>query len=71
MSFVFRGTRADIENGFPGFMPERRALVCTYSINYLHRYFSEADTCDDLLFVFSCLLNKTVIVFVHVVYNFV
>ncbi|KAL1348424.1 E3 ubiquitin-protein ligase SDIR1 isoform X1 [Arachis duranensis] len=26
MSFVFRGTRADIENGFPGFMPERRAL---------------------------------------------
>ncbi|CAK7325719.1 unnamed protein product [Dovyalis caffra] len=26
MSFVFRGTRADIENGFPGFVPERRAL---------------------------------------------
>ncbi|KAH1196698.1 E3 ubiquitin-protein ligase SDIR1 [Glycine max] len=26
MSFVFRGTRADIENGFPGFIPERRAL---------------------------------------------
>ncbi|KAJ1389401.1 Zinc finger, RING-type [Sesbania bispinosa] len=26
MSFVFRGTRADIENGFPGFTPERRAL---------------------------------------------
>ncbi|XP_019433021.1 PREDICTED: E3 ubiquitin-protein ligase SDIR1-like isoform X2 [Lupinus angustifolius] len=26
MSFVFRGTRADIENGFPGFAPERRAL---------------------------------------------
>ncbi|KAI5437873.1 E3 ubiquitin-protein ligase sdir1 [Lathyrus oleraceus] len=26
MSFVFRGARGDIENGFPGFMPERRAL---------------------------------------------
>ncbi|XP_057978932.1 E3 ubiquitin-protein ligase SDIR1-like [Malania oleifera] len=26
MSFVFRGTRADIENGFPGFIPERRAF---------------------------------------------
>ncbi|KAL8171567.1 hypothetical protein V2J09_023371 [Rumex salicifolius] len=26
MSFVFRGTRADIDNGFPGFMPERRAM---------------------------------------------
>lgn len=26
MSFVFRGARADIENGFPGFIPERRAL---------------------------------------------
>ncbi|OUZ99274.1 zinc finger protein [Macleaya cordata] len=26
MSFVFRGTRADIESGFPGYIPERRAL---------------------------------------------
>ncbi|GAV75174.1 zf-RING_2 domain-containing protein [Cephalotus follicularis] len=26
MSFVFRGTRADIENAFPGFIPERRAM---------------------------------------------
>ncbi|CAL1374554.1 unnamed protein product [Linum trigynum] len=28
MSFVFRGTRAelDLENGFPGFVPERRAM---------------------------------------------
>ncbi|XP_057953134.1 E3 ubiquitin-protein ligase SDIR1-like [Malania oleifera] len=26
MSFVFRGTRADIESGFPGFVPGRRAL---------------------------------------------
>ncbi|KDP44931.1 hypothetical protein JCGZ_01431 [Jatropha curcas] len=26
MSFVFRGTRADLENGFPGFIPERRAV---------------------------------------------
>ncbi|KAI5412492.1 E3 ubiquitin-protein ligase SDIR1 [Lathyrus oleraceus] len=26
MSFVFRGARGDIENGFPGFMPARRAL---------------------------------------------
>lgn len=26
MSFVFRGTRGDIENGFPGFIPERRAM---------------------------------------------
>ncbi|MED6158576.1 E3 ubiquitin-protein ligase sdir1 [Stylosanthes scabra] len=26
MSFVFRGTRPDIENGFPGFMPQRRTL---------------------------------------------
>ncbi|KAE7996757.1 hypothetical protein FH972_001450 [Carpinus fangiana] len=26
MSFVFRGTRADIESGFPGFIPERRAM---------------------------------------------
>jgi hypothetical protein len=27
MSFVFRGTRSDIENGFPSFVPERRTLV--------------------------------------------
>lgn len=26
MSFVFRGTRSDIENGFPSFVPERRTL---------------------------------------------
>ncbi|KAK4579216.1 hypothetical protein RGQ29_029048 [Quercus rubra] len=26
MSFVFRGTRGDIETGFPGFIPERRAM---------------------------------------------
>ncbi|KAI4299554.1 hypothetical protein L6164_033001 [Bauhinia variegata] len=26
MSFVFRGTRTDIETGFPEFIPERRAL---------------------------------------------
>ncbi|KAB1217847.1 E3 ubiquitin-protein ligase SDIR1 [Morella rubra] len=26
MSFVFRGTRGDIESGFPGFIPERRAM---------------------------------------------
>ncbi|XP_052206179.1 E3 ubiquitin-protein ligase SDIR1 isoform X2 [Diospyros lotus] len=26
MSFVFRGTRADIETGLPGFVPERRAV---------------------------------------------
>ncbi|KAK1297936.1 E3 ubiquitin-protein ligase SDIR1 [Acorus calamus] len=26
MSFAFRGTRADIENGFPGIIPERRGM---------------------------------------------
>ncbi|KAK9283488.1 hypothetical protein L1049_011734 [Liquidambar formosana] len=26
MSFVFRGTRADIESGFPGYIPERRTV---------------------------------------------
>lgn len=26
MSFVFRGTRSDIEAGFPGFVPERRTV---------------------------------------------
>ncbi|KAL6581088.1 E3 ubiquitin-protein ligase sdir1 [Orobanche minor] len=26
MSFVFRGTRGDIETGFPGVIPERRAM---------------------------------------------
>ncbi|XWS65971.1 hypothetical protein CRYUN_Cryun05aG0159700 [Craigia yunnanensis] len=26
MSFVFRGTRSDLESGFPGFIPERRAM---------------------------------------------
>ncbi|XP_072997501.1 E3 ubiquitin-protein ligase SDIR1-like isoform X2 [Typha latifolia] len=26
MSFVFRGSRADIESGFPGFIPERRTM---------------------------------------------
>ncbi|KAJ8631759.1 hypothetical protein MRB53_025082 [Persea americana] len=26
MSFVFRGTRADLESGFPGFIPERRPV---------------------------------------------
>jgi hypothetical protein len=34
MSFVFRGARADLENGFPGFIPERRALVCSVCIHY-------------------------------------
>ncbi|KAI3935321.1 hypothetical protein MKX01_030377 [Papaver californicum] len=27
MSFVFRGTRGDIESGFPGFIPECRQVV--------------------------------------------
>ncbi|XP_024970208.1 E3 ubiquitin-protein ligase SDIR1 isoform X4 [Cynara cardunculus var. scolymus] len=27
MSFAFRGTRGDIETGFPGFIPERRARI--------------------------------------------
>jgi hypothetical protein len=27
MSFVFRGTRADLEGGLSGFMPERRSMV--------------------------------------------
>ncbi|GMN41472.1 hypothetical protein TIFTF001_010699 [Ficus carica] len=26
MSFVFRGTRSDLESGFPGFVPERRPM---------------------------------------------
>lgn len=26
MSFVFRGPRTDVDHGFPGFMPERRAM---------------------------------------------
>lgn len=30
MSFVFRGTRGDIETGFPDFIPERRAVVISY-----------------------------------------
>lgn len=31
MSFVFRGTRGDIESGFSDFIPERRAMVCSLS----------------------------------------
>ncbi|GJW91915.1 E3 ubiquitin protein ligase SDIR1 isoform X1 [Tanacetum coccineum] len=27
MSFVFRGSRGDIESGFPGYIPERRAVL--------------------------------------------
>lgn len=27
MSFVFRGSRGDLESGFSGFLPERRAMV--------------------------------------------
>lgn len=61
MSFVFRGTRADVEGGFPGFMPERRALVCTFCINGLHKYFSVADTYDHL-FLFVSIRNKSIIV---------
>ena len=26
MSFIFRGARADVENGFPGMIPERRVV---------------------------------------------
>ncbi|CAA3008298.1 E3 ubiquitin- ligase SDIR1 [Olea europaea subsp. europaea] len=33
MSFVFRGTRGDIETGFPDFIPERRARVAARPIN--------------------------------------
>lgn len=33
MSFVFRGSRADLENGFTGFIPERRAVVCIFIVN--------------------------------------
>jgi len=50
MSFVFRGTRADLENGFPGFIPERRALVCTHYL-HLYKFFDGANTCDALLFL--------------------
>lgn len=28
MSFVFRGSRGDIESGFPEYVPERTTLVC-------------------------------------------
>lgn len=53
MSFVFRGARADIENGFPGFIPERRALVCyTVCISYYkHQCVTIADKHDALLFL--------------------
>ena len=34
MSFVFRGTRGDIESGFPGFIPERPAVVCSCLLLY-------------------------------------
>lgn len=34
MSFVFRGSRGDIETGFPGFIPERRSVV--YPIYFLY-----------------------------------
>jgi hypothetical protein len=30
MSFVFRGSRADLESGFPGFIPEPPAVVCLH-----------------------------------------
>ena len=30
MSFVFRGNRADLESGFPGFIPEPPAAVCPH-----------------------------------------
>jgi hypothetical protein len=40
MSFVFRGSRGDIESGFSGFIPERPAvvcsLVCMYAFGYLY-----------------------------------
>lgn len=28
MSFAFRGSRPDIESGFPGYIHERPAVVC-------------------------------------------
>lgn len=35
MSFVFRGARADLENGFQEYLPERRAVVIPID-SYLH-----------------------------------
>lgn len=40
MSFVFRGSRADLESGFPGFIPEPPAVVCPHITGCMSAFFA-------------------------------
>lgn len=40
MSFVFRGTRSDIESGFPGYLPEQPSMVRLFRMHVSIHMFS-------------------------------
>ena len=56
MSFVFRGSGGDLESGFSGFIPERRAMVCLLLL--LHTFSKYINYCvkSDLCWnYYSCI----------------
>ncbi|KAI8539987.1 hypothetical protein RHMOL_Rhmol09G0225600 [Rhododendron molle] len=59
MSFVFRGTRGDIETGLPVFVPERRAVVNASSLyNDLISHFVLLYFCIQCMqILYGCLFN--------------
>ncbi|KAJ8438459.1 hypothetical protein Cgig2_027139 [Carnegiea gigantea] len=48
MSFVFRGTRTDIENAFPGIIPERRVLWLVFGFFLMATSLRMYATCQQL-----------------------
>ena len=58
MSFVFRGTRGDIENGFPEFIPERRAMVSFLCIVFCVRLLLLASILIVVVFYVSVFIQR-------------
>ncbi|PKA56410.1 ATP-dependent zinc metalloprotease FTSH 8, mitochondrial [Apostasia shenzhenica] len=58
MSFVFRGSRADVEGGFSGFIPERRVMVCNTNSSpiYYVLYYLLVD--DDFAFHLYLIIQR-------------
>lgn len=55
MSFVFRGTRGDIETGFPGLIPERRAVV-SHAYFFIYSFLEMFNGYEHLQFSNICTL---------------
>lgn len=59
MSFVFRGSGGDLESGFSGFIPERRAMVCLllllHTFSKYINYCVKSDLCWNYYSCIKCL----------------